>query len=310
MENYFITKPFKERLKDTLYLLKHSFTVIKIDSDIKTPTINMMIYSLVMICLFFFGLLIILSQRYVEWGIIIILFSIFVLIPIKFFFNMRQKACQSWLVYNTVTGKDISYKQSFKHTSKQKKNLRTLAFIDMIMHYVEINKHSKNKGIAGLVSHFILSVFLEVWDFLNHYMIPAVVIEQKPLKDLIPDLKTMRRNVPAVLTGVFGIDFVGSHVLGRLLLPFYAIILIIAFVLGKLLVPVIPETVLNLGFFSISWIPIFIGLLILALIGSFLNTLIGSVKVIYFTLFYTSIMKPKGIIPKLKQDITHYLKFE
>ena len=66
----------------------------------------------------------------------------------------------------------------------------------------------------------------EVWDLLNNYMIPAVVIEKKSLRDTVPKLKALRSNVPATLMGVFGIDFVGSVALG-FILPFYIFSLIL-----------------------------------------------------------------------------------
>jgi len=41
----FTKKPFKDRLKDTGFLIKNSFTIIGKDKDIKTPTIHMIVLS-------------------------------------------------------------------------------------------------------------------------------------------------------------------------------------------------------------------------------------------------------------------------
>ena len=77
----------------------------------------------------------------------------------------------------------------------------------MIFRYA--NMFNKNSG-------FLVNMFLgfleEVWDLVSNFMIPSVIIEEKSIKEIVPDLKKLKNNVPATLTGVFGIDFAGSAV--------------------------------------------------------------------------------------------------
>ena len=50
----FTKKPFKDRLKDTGFLIKTSFTIIGKDEDIKKPTIHMIVFSMIINILIFF----------------------------------------------------------------------------------------------------------------------------------------------------------------------------------------------------------------------------------------------------------------
>src|SRR3989344_4933026 len=136
MFSQFHKKPFKARIKDTGYLLKNSFVIIGKDSDIIKPTIRMAIYSVVLITLFFISLLTFFTGNFVGTGILLLLFVVFILFPFKFFYYIRQKANQSWIVYNTITGKDIDYKAAHEHTKSEISSIRKIALIDMLMKYV------------------------------------------------------------------------------------------------------------------------------------------------------------------------------
>src|SRR3989338_5502337 len=142
----FTKKPFTDRLKDTGFLLKNSFKVIGKDKDIVKPTIHITIFSVILTTLFFGVLLSFFTGRHVGWGILVLLFLIFILTPFKFFYYIRQKADQSWIVYNTITGKDISYRDAHNYTKNQKSSLRKIALIEALMKYVG----SRRSGKGGI----------------------------------------------------------------------------------------------------------------------------------------------------------------
>lgn len=304
----FIKKPFMDRINDTLYLLKHSFTVIQKDSDIIKPTIHMIIYTFILTTLFFLCLLSFFSGRFLTLGVLLFLFTIFIVLPLKFFFNMRQRADQSWIVYNTITGKDISYQDAHAHTATQKSNIRILAFIDLLVNIAKTQKKEGN-GVGKIIVNLFLAALVEVWDLLSNYMIPAVVIEQKPLMELVSKLKELKKNVPAALVGVFGIDFVGN-IVGMILGLFYIVILAFSVAIGYLVLPSIPTTAVTFSGLTFSWVPVLIGLYIAVVIGESLARFVESIKVIYFTIFYTSITQPTKIIPSIKKDVTSYLQMK
>jgi len=304
----FTKKSFTDRLKDTGYLLKNSFKVVGKDKDILKPTIHMIILSVILTTLFFISLLSFFTGHYVGWGIILLLILIFVLTPFKFFYYIRQKADQSWIVYNTICGGDISYSDAHNHTKLQKSNLRKIAFIEILMKYAG-SQRSRKGGIGAVLINLFLAALVEIWDLLSHYMIPAVVVEQRPLKEIVPQIKSLKNNVPATLVGVFGIDFVGN-VIGTILFPIYLLTLAIGAGIGYSLVSVLPNTIWTIGGFSFSWIPVFIAFYIVFIIGAIIRKIVESTKVIYFTIFYVAIRAPANINKEMRAELTHYLLME
>ncbi len=300
-----IKKPFKDRLKDTGYLIKNSFTVIGKDKDIKTPTIHMIVLSFIMTTLFWGSITTFILGKFVGLGILALLFTIFILVPFKFFYNVRQKADQSWIVYNTISGKDISYSDAHQHTKSEKGKLRFIAFVDMLIKYAGSQRSGKG-GIGAVLINLFLAVLTEIWDLLSHYMLPAVVIEQKSLKEIVPEIKALKTNVPATLAGVFGIDFVGN-VVGRLLFPIYLVLLAISVGIGYLIAMSTEATMITISGFSFSWVPVLIMIYIIAVFGGIIKKIVESIKVIYFTIFYTSITRPMVITKDMRGELTNYL---
>jgi len=301
----FTKKPFKDRLKDTGFLIKNSFSIIGKDKDIKTPTIHMIVLSLIITLFFYSAILTFILGKSVTIGVLLLLLTIFLLIPFRFFYNVRQKANQSWIVYNTICGKDISYNDAHNHTKTEKEKLRIIAFVDILMRFANSQKGNKN-GVGSVLINLFLSFLNEVWDLLSHYMLPAIVIEQKPLKEIIPEIKSLKANVPATLTGVFGIDFVGN-VIGSLFGKLFFVSLLISIGIGYLISRFTEATVITIGNFPFSWVPVFIMLFLVSIIGGIYKKIVESIKVIYFTIFYTSIMRPMNIAPELREELTNYL---
>ena len=308
MFSQFHKKPFKARIKDTGYLLKNSFVIIGKDSDIIKPTIRMAIYSVVLITLFFISLLTFFTGSFVGTGILILLFVVFILFPFKFFYYVRQKANQSWIVYNTITGKDISYADAHAHTRLQKSRLRIVAIVDVVVKFFA-GQRTQDQGIVGFLINLFLAALLEIWDLLSHYMIPAIVVEQKKLRELIPKIKELRQNVPAALVGVFGIDFVGN-VVGFIVIPLYFFVLLVGVGIGWVVAQFELSTAISLGGFAFSWVPVFIAFYFVVVIGTVIRKMVDSTKVIYFTIFYTAIMHPKEITADMRTELTHYLKMD
>jgi len=301
----FTKKPFKNRLKDTGFLLKNSFKIIGKDKDIKTPTIHIIVLSSIITLFIYSAILIFILGKSTMAGTLLLCFTFLILIPFRFFYNVRQKADQSWIVYNTICGKDISYKEAHIHTKSEKGKLRIIAFVDILMQYANNQRRNKN-GKGNFLINLFLGFLNEVWDLLSHYMLPAIVIEQKPLKEIVPEIKSLKNNVPATLTGVFGIDFVGN-VVGSLFGGIFFIALLISMGVGYLISMFTKITIITIGSFSFSWIPIFIMLFLISIVWGIYNKIVKSIKVIYFTIFYTSIKRPMNISQELRKDLTNYL---
>ncbi len=297
-------KPFKDRLKDTVFLLKHSFTIIGKEKDIKKPIVHMISFSILVTSSIFIFILTLLLKKFIFFGVLFFLFWLF-LTFYKYFFYVRRKADISWLVYNTLCGNDISYNDAHLHTKNEKSKLRYIAAIEILMKYFG-RLRKKEKGIGAALVNLFLRAIAEAWDLLSNYMIPAVVIERKPLKEIIPNVKNLGKNVPAALVGVFGIDFAGN-VIHLLIAPFYLACLIISVFLGYLISLFTQTTVIKFFPIHFSWVPPFIFIYIAIIIGWIIKLLVEAVKIIYFTIFYTSITRPNSIIPSIREEITNYL---
>lgn len=291
---------FTDRIKNTGFLLKHSFTIAGKDKDIKTPLLLMILFSFIVTTLFWVSVAAFFLRQ--IWAVPLLLFTAFILVPFTYFYNVRQKANQSWIVYNTLTGKDIGYADAREHTRTQKGRLRFIALIDLVFGYSRRGKRNRRSMLAQL----ILSALSEVWDLISNYMIPAVVIEQKSLLDLAPQLQGLRKNIPATLAGVFGIDFAGNVVLQALSVFRWACFALAVW-LGYVLAPVIPHTAITVFGLSFSWLPILLMLYLLAVIAGIVRNIIDSIKIIYFTIFYTSITRPASIRKDMRSELTSYL---
>ena len=301
----FVKKSFKQRMADTGYLLKHSLMIIGVEQDLKTSILRMALFSAFLTTLIFFSFFTFFSGILIPLGVLVLLFAIFILIPYKFFFYVRQKADQSWLVYNAITGKDISFKEAHAHTRQHKKELRYVALVDLLVTYVTSQK-KRGKGVGVILVNIFLAALREVWDLLQHYTIPVVVIEQKGIMAVVPQLKQLRKNVPATLVGVFGIDFVGG-VVNFVLFPVYVLLFALSLGLGFLMTFITSSTIITIGSFSFSWVPPLLILYLAFLVGGILNKFVQAVKTIYFTIFYVSINRPAEITSDIRKDITNYL---
>lgn len=84
----FDSLPFKDRLKAVADLVKNTLTIVGRDKDIIKPWIRMVIYHVVMVSLFFYGLL---AWQYdlFGWGLLSFFLG-FVLFLYKHFYNNRQ----------------------------------------------------------------------------------------------------------------------------------------------------------------------------------------------------------------------------
>ncbi len=305
----FTKKPFKDRIKDTGYLIRHSFTIIGRDEDIKTPMIKMAVFTTILRIIFFLSLLTIITiERHQNAGLIALsvlawVILALILVPARFFYDVRQKGNLCWVVYNTLCGKDISYRDAVHHTKSQRGRLKALGFGELALAYSRTFKKD-----SGLLINLFLGFLSEVWDLLSHFMLPSVVIEEKRLKEIAPDLKSLRENVPATLTGVFGLDFAGDAV-KQLMGGAAFLFVLISVAIGWLLTFVTDAGAVSLfsGAFTISWIPTYITLFLAVLVFGITGKLVESIKVIYFTVFYTSIKQPQNITEELREDLTHYL---
>lgn len=303
---------FKKRMTSVFHLFKNTFVIIGRDDDILKPLYRMMIYNLVMISFFFYFVF---SFWYnLPFGSVLFIVA-FLLFLYKYFYYNRQEIRISWIVNQTICGHDPSYKESVNISDSLKSQVRKIAWMDIGMAFAQKTKSEGQGMLSGLINLF-LSGLGEVWDLINHYLLPSVAIDKLDIKPAVEKMKRLKDQVPETLLGVFGIDFLGK-VVRKVAGPVYFILVLIAIAAGVFLYDYMPSYEFNFNnpdipFDSIrfTWIPLIAAIFIGKLFSNFFERVVTTVKVIYFTVFYTKITHPDTIADDLQEELTDYLKLK
>lgn len=315
LPNNFESLPFSERLSRIGYLLKHTVTVVGRDADIVTPWIAMIVYAAVMVTAFFGGVLGMLMGSFTIWGPSFGL-AILMFVYKYVFYNYREMG-QSWLVYETICGRDRSYADAKAKAKERKSGVWKLAGLDMLMAYVGSQKEETSSGLVDWLINLFIQGLMEVWDLVNHYMLPAIAIDELSLTEGVKTMKGLRDDVPETLAGVFGIDFIGS-VVWQVTGGLYVVLVLVAGALVYFASGVLPEaftiTVREHPFGAdpllLNVLPVIALFYVGKLFGVVFERTVTSIKVIYFTIFYTQITHQDRIAEDLQPQLVSYLRME
>lgn len=311
-------KPDRDaRLKQLGFLIKHTFTIVGRNRALLGPLVATWVYAAVMIAVFFAGLFLIFYENGSSTWFLIAGALLFLY---KFFFYNRAEMTLSRLTYGTATGASPTRREARREIADVKSRIRILGLLDMAGAWVASRKN-KEGGLMAL----LLGGIVEVWDLVNHFLLPAFAIDKLSLRDGISELKRLKDHVPEALVGVFGIDIMGG-VIGTLMAPLYIFgglagvacglffggHLPAAFSAGTLseisrdmpdIGPIGPETVFN-------WLPVFVLVFLGILLHALLARAVTAIKVVYFTLFYMRIMHADELAPDLRADLEGYLDLD
>lgn len=306
---------FSDRASRIGYLLKHTLTVVGRDADIVRPWIWMIVYALVMVTAFFGGVIgAFLGKTAIGIGGIGLAVAMFVY---KYFFYNYREIAQSWLVYETICGRDRSYAEAKRAAGERKSGVRKLAGLDLLMAYLMSKRSDESNGIVSWLINLFLSGLEEVWDLVNHYMLPAIAVDRLTLTEGVKKMKELRNQVPETLMGVFGIDFIG-RIVGQVTGSLYLALVLGAagaMYLGGEALPeafafTFQENPIGSGPLVLNMLPLIIGVYIAKVAGVLLERTVISVKVVYFTIFYTQITHPDRIADDLQDQLVRYLRME
>lgn len=315
-----LRKPgFGERLKQLAYLLKHTFTIVGRDPGIVRPWVRMTIYGLVLTCVFFSAITAFIVGAN-GIGTLLLLGSI-VLFFYRYFFDTRQELRQSWLVSEALKGEKRSADQAGARVKALAWTARKIALIDMLVAWVM--SLSGKSGKAGALVRLLMRGLEEVWDLVNHYLLPSAAVDGYGIRDSVSRMGTLKDNVPETLAGVFGID-IAARAVGSIMVPIYMVLFLAAVALGLWLGDAVPafyagdarELFNNVeaGFLPeemhFSWLPLLVALWLAKLGGVVLDRLTNSVKVIYFSIFYMRITHAEDIVPEIRGELDSYLRME
>ncbi|QOC22630.1 hypothetical protein IC757_00160 [Wenzhouxiangella sp. AB-CW3] len=308
-----------ERLGQLAYLLKHTFTIVGRDPGILRPWVRMAIYSMVMTTLFFAGIFSIVIGAY-GFGALLLVVAVCMFLY-KFFYFVRQELRQSWLVSEALQGRTRSADEAKARVREVRSTARRIALIDMLVAWML--SMARRNGNAGRLVRLFMRGIEEVWDLVNHYLLPTTAVDGCNVREGIGRMKALRDNVPETLTGVFGID-IAARAVGTIMAPVYALLVLLAIglglwvgdsiaafyvgdlreMLGDVEVDFLPEVM------HFSWLPLLVVLWMGKLGSVVLERVTTSVKVIYYSIFYMRITHIEEIIPEIRDDLDSYLRME
>lgn len=297
------------------YLLKNTFTIIGRDKDILSPIIRMSVYAALVVVLFFAGI----AAIVVGMGGtgILLLLAMVVAFIYKFFYYNHQELRLSRLVYDTACGRDATVQNARKELADLKGRTRILGLIDMAGAWVALKR-----GNGGLFVRLVLGALVEIWDLVNHFLLPVFAIDKLSFREGGERLRSLKDHVPETLAGVFGIDIMAG-VVRSILGPLYLIAIILGIILGLAFGGVMP-TAFSAGplgdlFGSIpsalpfdeqtlfNWLPLFVLIFLTFMGNAILARLVTAIKVIYFTLFYTRIAHADALASDIRHELDGYL---
>lgn len=297
------------------YLLKNTFTIIGRDKDILSPIIRMSIYATLVVVLFFAGV----AAIVVGMGGTgtLLLLAMVVAFIYKFFYYNHQELRLSRLIYDTACGRDATLQNVRKELADLKGRARILGLIDMAGAWVAMRR-----GNGGFFVRLVLGTLVEIWDLVNHFLLPVFAIDKLSFRDGGARLRSLKDHVPETLVGVFGIDIMAG-VVRSVLVPLYLIAIILGIILGLAFGGVMPAAFSagRLGdlFGSIpdalpfneqtlfNWLPLFVLVLLTFIGNAILARLVTAIKVIYFTLFYTRIAHVDALASDIRHELDGYL---
>ncbi len=302
------SRSFSEQFGNLKYLLQHSVTIIGKNKAIAYPMVAMAVYSFLLTSFFFLAIAFILADIPVL-GFLLLLPVIFFWF-LRFIFYVYQKMAMSWLVHQTILGLKRSFGDSQKHAMGLKGQILGIAVVDVVMKYAG-SKSKQAGGIVGIVIRLVVAGLAKVWDLARHFLLPSIAIDRHTLKQSVEEMKKLKERVPETLVGVFGIDFVGNIVM-KLISPIYFVIILLGLAIGWALGGFLPDIMvlpLDDGL-SIAWPPVLAMIFLAKSISILLAYATASVKVIYFTIFYTQLVHGESINPALRDDLKQYLRLE
>lgn len=308
-----------ERLGQLAYLLKHTFTIVGRDPGILRPWVRMAIYGMVMATLFFSGIFAIVVGAGGLGGLLIAVSALMFLY--KFFYYVRQELRQSWLVSEALQGRTRSADEARARVRELRPTYRRIALIDMLVAWILSMARKSDK--AGALVRLLMRGLQEVWDLVNHYLLPSAAVDGYGIREGVGRMKVLKDNVPETLAGVFGID-IAARAVGTIMAPIYFLLVLGAIALGLWVGDSLPafyvgdiRQMLNdveadflPEVMHFSWLPLLIALWIGKLGSVVLERVSTSVKVIYFSIFYMRITHIEDIVPEIRGELDRYLRME
>lgn len=299
---------FKKALANCLFILRYSLALVKKNRNILTPAIQTWIYSFVLrlMCIVLFYQFVLSPLPITKGMVVTLLFIIFILFPYRFFFDVRQQAKEVLMVFNEVQSKTISFNTLGKVLHPVGGKLRLIAIMNFLLTVSRPSRQGR-KGFLSFIYMLLFSMLEGIWDLAEHYLLPAVVIDQLSLSEATKKIKALKDHLPETLVGVFGIGFSGI-ILAALGRSIYFVFLVVGIALGYFFPDYFPlHNLSKHGHIILNYFPIYIFLSIAILINSVIVPVYDFIKNIYFTIFFILVDRPETLSPETKENLTDFV---
>lgn len=292
---------FFNSLSQTKNLFESTIKLISKNPAIWQVSVQSFVISLVATLLFIIGLWWTFFPPLAGLNVIGVILLIigavvsFIVLPFLRFYFM---SAQSWIVYQTFTGKNVPAGEGFRRANENMGDIALLTLIDFFVGALVgqmKQAQSQQKGLLGIIIGFIIGILIagikEGWDLISHFLVPASIIPEASAIQAIKEIPKLRENIPASLVGVLGIDFVGDVLIGAVNAAFMLLI-----VLGIII-----------GIVTGFWIALILFFILMIMANIIMGAGVQLVKTVYFTVFYVLLTRKKEISKDYAKEIESYL---
>ena len=291
--------------KDTWGIIQNTFKLFWDDKDLFKPVIRLSLFEVVHATTLLISTLIAVYAN--AYGTAIGIVIVWIILGLyKYYYITFQKSVLSHGAYQVIQGKDATYKGSKEEVKKSSGSIILLSILDYVVtRFINSKKNNKKQG---LLTKIILKAAEEVWDLLENYVVPVIVIDNVGIRRIPSKLKELKNNVPGALVGVFGIDVTTKafgSVIGQVGIGIWLLSGVLAYVLGG----VSSNTVLVSGV-DIAYVPLIIAVYLTMLLSAAIRIINESLKATYYTTMYVAIQHPDRITASKRQDLTNYLTLD
>lgn len=248
------------------------------------------------------------------WGILCLFVLLLCIYPYSFLYHLNKRACQTWVAYGKITGRDTRVEEARKIAAERKWPLRMFAVVEIALAKAN-SSESNNNGVLAFLVATALAALEGIYDVAESYLLPAIMIERLSVTDAAGKLRQLRQNVPEALAGAFGMDVFGG-VVSAMLVALYMGIVLLAGLASYLLPPYIPVqwiTTFNASQgtpFFLYLMPLYVAGVLISLLHSIVKILVSSLKATYFAVFYTAVNLPHQLSPGMQEKVVRYLRLE
>ena len=180
--------------KDVQGLLKNSIKLLGKDIDVFKPVVYMtIIKSIRILALFYSAYCFFVTEDYSN-GFKITLFAV-LFSPVISYISMRFKAITSWMIYDILRGKETDMSRGSKELKGLGFTIFLYSLIDYIVKAANSNNNDEENGIVSMIKGIVLSIFVEVWDLIKNFSLPAIVIDKTSLTQIPDKLKMIKHQI-------------------------------------------------------------------------------------------------------------------